>query len=378
MAKTKVVNEAHSNNKLKMMLAQYGLADSLRLVEDLPDMEVETFSSGIPSVDYLINELNPGLPRGRDIEVFSRDGSAGKTSWSLKVIKAAQDQGLLVAFVDVENTMTIPYLRAHGIKLTYEECPEGIYPLTILRAKYDPKTDTYENLSLELVLDAVRTGSQKMFDLMVVDSVDAMVEQSQIEKTAEENHKQGGIAKKMGEFLRKNTAKKATVIWLNQTRQAMSSGPSYTGPIYIPSGGRALAFYASVRLQLDMVKKLEETDKDPYGFTTKITLVKNKVGPRWRSTEINYINGTGFSTTYDYLNLALSNKVIIKSGSWFISEELGIKCQGLYNMYRRIESDENGSLTKLKALYDTAKDLIEEVTPDQEIEKEQTTYNEQD
>jgi recombination protein RecA len=280
----------------------------------------------------------------------------------------------MVCFVDVENTMTEDYLRAHGIRLKISECEEGTFPLTVLRAKYDPKTETYENLSLEMVLNTVKVGSQKIFDLIVVDSVDAMVEQSQIEKTADENHRQGGIAKKLGEFLRKNTAKKATVIWLNQMRQGMSSMPGLPAP-WIPSGGKALGFYASIRLELTMVGKLEEVNKPPYGFKTKVTLLKNKVGPRWRSTEINYINGVGFSTVYDYMNLALANGVITKSGSWFISDVLKLKVQGLLNLYRKIEANEEGSLDKLEELY-SIKDtevLINPEMPNEAIEKEQET-----
>jgi hypothetical protein len=225
------------------------------------------------------------------------------------------------------------------------------------------------------VFKFVSVGSQKVFDLIVVDSVDAMVEESQIEKTADENHKQGGIAKKMGEFLRKNTAKKATIIWLNQTRQAMSSGPSYSGPMYIPSGGRALAFYSSVRLQLDMIKKLEETNKDPYGFTTKVTIVKNKLGPKWRSTELNYIFDVGFSNSYDYMKLALTDGTIVKNGAWFNSPLLDIKIQGEYNLFKRIDANENSELDVLKAKYNPSNVVtIAEETPNLEIEKEQNTY----
>lgn len=377
MAGKKKVVETGSISVMAGLLAEYGLGNVIKLVDELPDMEVTTFDSGFASLNLLINHKNPGIPHGRDIEFFSRDGSAGKTSLALKILAAAQKQGLKVAIADVENTLTRPYLEAQGLILREVDCPPGVFPLYVLRAKYDPETDMYENLSLEDVFNFVRVGSQKIFDLIVVDSVDAMVESSQIEKTADENHKQGGIAKKMGEFLRKNTAKKATIIWLNQTRQAMSSGPSYTGPMYIPSGGRALAFYSSIRLQLDMVKKLEETNKDPYGFTTKVTIVKNKLGPKWRSTELNYIFDVGFSNTYDYVKLALADKTIIKSGSWFVAESLGLKVQGEYNLFKKIDANENGSLDKLVALYKIEEEAIVIETPNLEIEREQSNYEEE-
>jgi recombination protein RecA len=372
MTRTKKEAEVNEPTELDRLLAEHGLGNVLRLVEDLPGMEVETFDSGFASLNNLINKRNPGFPRGRDIEVYSRAESAGKTSLVLKILAAAQQQGLKCAIADVEHTLTTPYLLEQGLILTKANCPEGIHPLYILSAQYDEKKETYENLSLEDVFKFVSVGSQKVFDLIVVDSIDAMVEESQIEKTADENHKQGGIAKKMGEFLRKNTAKKATIIWINQTRQAMSSGPSYTGPMYIPSGGRALAFYASIRLQLDMVKKLEEKDKDPYGFTTKVVLVKNKLGPKWRSTELNYIFDVGFSTSYDYVKLALADKTISKSGSWFISELLDIKIQGEYNLFRKIDGNERGELDVLKAKYNPETAIVEEI-PDPVIEREQNS-----
>lgn len=377
MGRAKKQVEAGDISVMASLLAEYGLSNALKLVDDLPDMEVRTFDSGFPSLNLLINHKNPGIPHGRDIEFYSRDGSAGKTSLALKILAAAQKQGLKVAIADVENTLTTPYLESQGLILREKDCPEGVFPLYILRASYDPETDMYESLSLEQVFNFVRVGSQKVFDLIVVDSVDAMVEASQIEKTADENHKQGGIAKKLGEFLRKNTAKKATIIWLNQTRQAMSSGPSYTGPMYIPSGGRALAFYSSIRLQLDMVKKLEETNKDPFGFTTKITIVKNKLGPKWRSTELNYIFDVGFSNTYDYVKLALADKTIVKSGSWYVAESLGLKVQGEYNLFKKIDANENGSLDILIAKYKIDDELIAVETPNLEIEREQSTYNEE-
>jgi recombination protein RecA len=374
MAKKKEVVSSDTS-PMASLLAEYGLGNVLRLAEDLPGMEVEVFSSGFISVDNLINKRNSGVPRGRDIEIYSRDGSAGKTSLALKIIAAAQRQGLKCAVADVEHTLTTPYLVEQGIYLYEKDCPEGVFPLYILSARYDEKTGTYENLSLEDVFKFVSVGSQKVFDLIVVDSVDAMVEESQIEKTADENHKQGGIAKKMGEFLRKNTAKKATIIWLNQTRQAMSSGPSYSGPMYIPSGGRALAFYSSVRLQLDMIKKLEEANKDPYGFTTKVTIVKNKLGPKWRSTELNYIFDVGFSNSYDYMKLALTDGTIVKNGAWFNSPLLDIKIQGEYNLFKRIDANENSELDVLKAKYNPSNVVtIAEETPNLEIEKEQNTY----
>lgn len=323
--KDQVEDVRTQNDKFQSELDALGIGGSLVLAEDLHGLEVVCYSTGFPELDIAISQSNyeagnGGLPLCRHSEWYSKKESAGKTSILLKIAAHWQSLGRRVGIGDVEQTILAPYLRQNGLKLTREECGDSLYPVRLLRSQFDfndddtpEKVDLYADDFLGIIKKAMN-----VFDLLIVDSIDALASKDDAEKEATQNRQVGGISKKLSAFFRENKNYRSHVAWANQTRQTMGYSPS-GNPVYVTSGGRALPFYASLRFELTRIHELTEAGKDdsvPYGIVTRFKVIKNKLAPHGRFVDLYYINGEGFSTTYSYFLLALKLNIIWKAGAW--------------------------------------------------------------
>jgi RecA/RadA recombinase len=279
-------------------------------------------------------------------EIFSEVEHVGKTSFSLGVGVTWQMKGLKVGIVDIEPSITPDYLRQLKYITSKEEAEKKskelgytIYPVRLLRPKVKPEQCETEMVYVEEVLNVVSIAAN-VFDLLIIDSVDALVSEADAAKTSEQPDQMGGVAKPIKSFMRKNTSRKSACIWINHQSQGLGMyAKSYT------TGGKAIPRYSTIRLKLDRVEFLRETDKgDPIGFTTKVSTIKNRLaGGIGKSTNLSYIFGEGFSVDYDYFMTALGLGIITKKGGWFFvgtdKENSKLTVQGQMNMYKALKED---------------------------------------
>ena len=294
------------NARVEAALAKVKLLNIVQLAEENP-MDVETFSTGFPQLDQLLHPTLRGFPCGRDVEVFSPYGQAGKSSLCLQIIAAAQRSGLLPALIEVERTNTDSYMVNLGVVLDRKN--PNIAALRILRAQ-----EIGEYLTVEDVLTALQQMAN-IFDVIVVDSVAALDKKANLEKDSTENTQLGGIAKNLSEFCRKNLVRKATIFWINQMREDSKAYSPSGSTVMKPTGGRALGFYSSVRLELKVIEKVKDGETT-IGMKVEIKALKNKMGFPDRKTTLTYLYGMGFSAEWDYTNLGVKMNVIRKSGAW--------------------------------------------------------------
>ncbi|UYL10130.1 recombinase RecA [Bdellovibrio sp. SKB1291214] len=302
MANTTVSDAKANNEKAKALeLAvssiekQFGKGSIMRLgANDSLVKDVEAISTGALSLDLALGI--GGLPKGRIIEIYGPE-SSGKTTLCLSVIAQAQKKGGVVAFVDAEHALDVNYARKLGVNT---------------EDMLISQPDTGEQ-ALEIVETLVRSGA---IDVLVVDSVAALVPRAEIEGDMGDSHV-GLQARLMSQALRKLTAavnrSNTLVIFINQLR--MKIGVMFGNP-ETTTGGNALKFYSSVRLDVRRVGAIKNGE-DVTGNRTAVKVVKNKMAPPFTKVEFDLMYGEGISEEGDLLDLAVTAGMVEKSGAWF-------------------------------------------------------------
>jgi recombination protein RecA len=307
MDKAKAIESA-----LLQIEKKFGKGSIMRLGER-PHEEAGSISTNCLSLDAAIGV--GGMPRGRIVEIYGPE-SSGKTTLALQVVAQAQKAGGVAAYIDAEHAMDPEYAGKLGV---------NIDDLLI------SQPDSGEQ-ALEIAETLVRSNS---VDVIVIDSVAALVPRAELD--GEMGDSLPGLqARLMSQALRKLTAivasSKTTFIFINQLREKIGV---FFGSPETTTGGKALKFYASVRLDIRRIGAIKEGDK-VVGNRTRVKVVKNKVAPPFRETEFDIMYGEGISREGDLIDLATNNNVVDKSGAWFSykGERLGQGRENVKNMLK--------------------------------------------
>ena len=297
----KMDNNANKMKALEAALAQiekqFGKGSVMKLGDKGANMQIETVPTGSLSLDLALGL--GGVPKGRIIEIYGPE-SSGKTTVALHMVAEVQKRGGIAGFVDAEHALDPAYARNIGVDIDN---------------LYISQPDNGEQ-ALEITETMVRSGA---VDILIVDSVAALVPKAEIDGDMGDSHV-GLQARLMSQALRKLTAviskSNCIVIFINQLREkvgVMFGNPETT------TGGRALKFYSSIRMDVRRIETLKQNGQ-AIGNRTRIRIVKNKIAPPFKEAEFDIMFGEGISRTGDVLDLAASEGVVAKSGAWYAYE----------------------------------------------------------
>jgi recombination protein RecA len=311
------------SNTLSTIEREYGKGSIMRLGDKGAVVKVATISTGSISLDSATGI--GGVPRGRIVEIYGPE-SSGKTTLTLHIVAEAQKAGGIAAFIDAEHALDPAYARNLGVDTD-----------NLLVAQPD-----YGEQALEIAERLIRSNA---LDVVVVDSVAALVPKTEIEGEMGDHHV-GTQARLMSQAMRKLTSvvakSRTSLIFINQIR--MKIGVMFGNP-ETTTGGNALKFYSSLRMEIRRIENIKSGDQ-LIGSRTRVKVVKNKMAAPFRQTEFDILYGQGISHVGDLLDLAVQNEIVRKSGTWFSyeDEQLG---QGRENV-RRFLLEHKDILTELE------------------------------
>ena len=322
---------------------QYGKGAVMKLGDNTANMNVETVPTGSLSLDIALGL--GGIPKGRIVEIYGPE-SSGKTTVTLHMIAEVQKRGGIAGFIDAEHALDPNYAKNIGVDIDN---------------LYISQPDSGEQ-ALEITETMVRSGA---IDIVVVDSVAALTPKAEIDGDMGDSHV-GLQARLMSQALRKLTAviskSNCTVIFINQLREKvgiMFGNPETT------TGGRALKFYSSVRLDVRRIEQLKQSG-EAIGNRTRVKVVKNKIAPPFKEAEFDIMFGEGISRVGDILDLAAENGIINKSGAWYAYEGNKIG-QGRENAKQFLRDNPEMCATveaKVRELFGLEADVVAEVKAD--------------
>lgn len=314
--------QAALDTALQQVEKSFGKGSAMRL-GDRPEQDVEVIPTGSLALDMALGI--GGLPRGRVVEIYGPE-SSGKTTLALHVVANAQHNGGVAAFIDAEHALDPVYARNLGVDTD---------------SLIVSQPDNGEQ-ALEIADMLIRSGA---LDVIVIDSVAALVPKAEIEGDMGDSHV-GLQARLMSQALRKMTGALAqantTAIFINQLREKIGV---FFGSPETTTGGKALKFYASVRMDIRRIQTLKNGE-DAVGNRTKVKVVKNKMAPPFKTAEFDVLYGEGISREGSVLDMALETGIVKKSGSWFTYEgdQLG---QGRENV-RKFLKDNPGVVDEIE------------------------------